>query len=132
MINTFINFFSYKKHIPESLSKAIKQRSILTRIRISNVFKNFLNEFKSKTIQDSNVTAHDLKVKYLATLETLTKSFGCEVYKPDDLHISNETEMLQKSLKSEKKTEDPQMYEVNVSGNSGDRLSEEASQCKIN
>ncbi|KAJ8279078.1 hypothetical protein COCON_G00061440 [Conger conger] len=108
---------SYKKHIPESLSKDIKRRSILTRIRINNVFKNFLNEFKSKTIEDSNVTAHDLKVKYLATMETLTKSFGCEVYKPEDLHISNETETLQ-ALKWEK-TEEPEAYEVQVSGNAG-------------
>ncbi|KAJ8277917.1 hypothetical protein GJAV_G00081640 [Gymnothorax javanicus] len=109
---------SYKKHIPESLNRAIKQRSILTRIRINNVFKNFLNEFKSKTIQDSNVTAHDLKVKYLATLETLTKSFGCEIYEPEDLQISFQTEMSQKSLKSEK-MEDPLQYQVQVSGNSG-------------
>ncbi|XP_035270395.1 tyrosine-protein kinase JAK1 isoform X1 [Anguilla anguilla] len=111
---------SYKKHIPESLNKAIKKRSILTRIRINNVFKNFLNEFKSKTIQDSHdsVTAHDLKVKYLATLETLTTSFGCEVYEPDDLQVSYETETSQKSLKSDR-TEDPQSYQVLVSGNAG-------------
>ncbi|KAJ8392564.1 hypothetical protein AAFF_G00074420 [Aldrovandia affinis] len=109
---------SYKKHIPESLNKAIKQRGVLTRVRINNVFKNFLNEFNSKTIQDSNVTAHDLKVKYLATLETLTKGFGREVYEPRELLISSETETLQKCQKSQR-SEDPEPYEVMVSGNTG-------------
>ncbi|XP_036409514.1 tyrosine-protein kinase JAK1-like isoform X1 [Megalops cyprinoides] len=107
---------SYKKYIPESLNRAIKQRNVLTRIRINNVFKNFLNEFNRKTIRDSKVTTHDLKVKYLSTLETLTKNFGSEVY---------ETSMLQISLESERPPVpyfdkgDPPAYEVLVSGNSG-------------
>ncbi|KAI1892119.1 hypothetical protein AGOR_G00150680 [Albula goreensis] len=106
---------SYKKHIPESLNRAIKQRSILTRIRIKNVFKNFLNEFNNKTIQDSNVTAHDLKVKYLATLETLTKNFGCEIFQPHELQIFYETD----GSRNCKKKRDPQEYEVQVSGCGG-------------
>ncbi|XP_036410281.1 tyrosine-protein kinase JAK1 isoform X1 [Megalops cyprinoides] len=107
---------SYKKHIPESLNRAIKQRNFLTRVRINNVFKNFLNEFNSKTIQDSNVTAHDLKVKYLSTLETLTKNFGCELYEPRVLLISSESQSLLEYTYDEM---NPLVYEVQVSGNSG-------------
>lgn len=103
---------SYKKYIPESLNKAIKQRNILTRIRINDVFKNFLNEFNTKTILDSSVTAHDLKIKYLATLETLTVGFGCEIYESHGLHISAESDKwLQDGV--------PLGYEVKVSGNMG-------------
>ncbi|KAJ8357269.1 hypothetical protein SKAU_G00200630 [Synaphobranchus kaupii] len=109
---------SYKKFIPESLNKTIKQRNVLTRIRINNVFRNFVNEFDSKTIRASNVSPHDLKVKYLATLETLTRSFGNEVY---------ETSMLQTSLESERplmsaptfESVNPPVYEVRVSGTGG-------------
>ncbi|KAL4635021.1 tyrosine-protein kinase JAK1 isoform X1 [Arapaima gigas] len=102
---------SYKKNIPESLNTSIKQRNLLTRVRINNVFKNFLNEFNNKTILDSNVTAHDLKVKYLSTLETLTDNFGCEVYEPCALQICSESEQ---SLQ-----QDHSLYEVRVSGNQG-------------
>ncbi|XP_048832138.1 tyrosine-protein kinase JAK1 [Brienomyrus brachyistius] len=103
---------SYKKYIPESLNKCIKQRNVLTRVRINDVFKNFLNEFNTKTILDSSVTAHDLKIKYLATLETLTVGFGCEVYETHGLRISAESEKwLQDGV--------PPVYEVKVSGNMG-------------
>uniref|UniRef100_A0A4W5JGW4 non-specific protein-tyrosine kinase n=1 Tax=Hucho hucho TaxID=62062 RepID=A0A4W5JGW4_9TELE len=72
---------SYKKYIPESVNKIIKQRNFLTRLRISRVFQHFLNEFNNKTVKSNKVNTHDIKVKYLATLETLTCGFGCEVYK---------------------------------------------------
>ncbi|KAG9343419.1 hypothetical protein JZ751_013583 [Albula glossodonta] len=109
---------SYKKFIPESLNRTIKQRNILTRIRINNVFKNFVNEFDSKTIRDSNVSTHDLKVKYLSTLETLTRCFGSEVYETSMLHISLEGErpLVTSSVFD---TADPPVYEVNVSGTRG-------------
>uniref|UniRef100_A0A8C9QXN2 Tyrosine-protein kinase n=1 Tax=Scleropages formosus TaxID=113540 RepID=A0A8C9QXN2_SCLFO len=102
---------SYKKYIPESLNRSIKQRNLLTRIRINNVFKNFLNEFNNKTILDSNVTAHDLKVKYLSTLETLTENFGSEVYEPRALQICSESEGTLQG--------DHSLYEVQVLGNKG-------------
>uniref|UniRef100_A0A4W5JJL4 Tyrosine-protein kinase n=1 Tax=Hucho hucho TaxID=62062 RepID=A0A4W5JJL4_9TELE len=70
---------SYKKYIPESVNKIIKQRNFLTRLRISRVFQHFLNEFNNKTVKSNKVNTHDIKVKYLATLETLTCGFGCEV-----------------------------------------------------
>ncbi|MGH0124223.1 UNVERIFIED_CONTAM: hypothetical protein FKN15_024652 [Acipenser sinensis] len=83
---------SYKRYIPETLNKTIKQRNFLTRIRINNVFKSFLKEFSNKTISDSNVSMHDLKVKYLSTLETLTKHFGSEIYETSMLQICAENE----------------------------------------
>uniref|UniRef100_A0A4W5K0G5 non-specific protein-tyrosine kinase n=1 Tax=Hucho hucho TaxID=62062 RepID=A0A4W5K0G5_9TELE len=60
------------KYIPESVNKIIKQRNFLTRLRISRVFQHFLNEFNNKTVKSNKVNTHDIKVKYLATLETLT------------------------------------------------------------
>uniref|UniRef100_A0A8C7J2U1 non-specific protein-tyrosine kinase n=1 Tax=Oncorhynchus kisutch TaxID=8019 RepID=A0A8C7J2U1_ONCKI len=70
---------SYKKYIPDRVNQIIKQRNFLTRLRISRVFQDFLSEFNNKTVQSDNVSTHDIKVKYLATLETLTCGFGCEV-----------------------------------------------------
>ncbi|XP_064194515.1 tyrosine-protein kinase JAK1-like isoform X1 [Anguilla rostrata] len=105
---------SYKKFIPESLNRTIKQRNFLTRIRINNVFRNFVNEFDSKTIRDSNVSTHDLKVKYLSTLETLTRNFGSEVYETNMLKISQESERP-----SVFDCVDPCVYEVQASGTGG-------------
>ncbi|KAM5148783.1 tyrosine-protein kinase JAK1 [Mantella aurantiaca] len=102
---------SYKRYIPETLNRTIKQRNILTRIRISNVFKNFLKEFNNKTICDSSVSPHDLKVKYMSTLETLTKNYGSEIFETQHLKITSENEQngFQASC----------LYEVMVTGNSG-------------
>nr|XP_015210990.1 PREDICTED: tyrosine-protein kinase JAK1 isoform X1 [Lepisosteus oculatus] len=109
---------SYKKYIPETLNKAIKQRNFLTRIRINNVFKSFLNEFNNKTVTDSNVTMHDLKVKYLSTLETLTKHFGTEIFETSMLQICVENESCLPYNK-----EQP-LYEIQVSGKMGIMLRE--------
>lgn len=89
----FLFTFSYKRYIPETLNKSIRQRNLLTRMRINNVFKDFLKEFNNKTICDSSVSTHDLKVKYLATLETLTKHYGAEIFETSMLVISSENEM---------------------------------------
>ena len=89
----FLLCFSYKRYIPETLNKSIRQRNLLTRMRINNVFKDFLKEFNNKTICDSSVSTHDLKVKYLATLETLTKHYGAEIFETSMLLISSENEM---------------------------------------
>ncbi|XP_033885163.2 tyrosine-protein kinase JAK1-like [Acipenser ruthenus] len=107
---------SYKRYIPETLNKTIKQRNFLTRIRINNVFKSFLKEFSNKTISDSNVSMHDLKVKYLSTLETLTKHFGSEIYETSMLQICAENE---KSLSKHFGGADLPLYEVQVAGNVG-------------
>ncbi|KAM4721780.1 tyrosine-protein kinase JAK1 [Rhinophrynus dorsalis] len=107
---------SYKRYIPETLNRTIKQRNFLTRIRINNVFKNFLKEFNNKTICDSSVSPHDLKVKYLSTLETLTKNYGAEIYETTLLNISSENE--QNGFNVRDGSSMP-LYEVMVTGNSG-------------
>uniref|UniRef100_A0A8D0HGL2 Tyrosine-protein kinase n=1 Tax=Sphenodon punctatus TaxID=8508 RepID=A0A8D0HGL2_SPHPU len=103
---------SYKRYIPETLNKTIRQRNVLTRIRINNVFKDFLKEFNNKTICDSSVSPHDLKVKYLSTMETLTKYYGAEIFETSSLLISLENE---KNFNSR----DCDQYEVMVTGNNG-------------
>uniref|UniRef100_A0A4W6DA93 Tyrosine-protein kinase n=1 Tax=Lates calcarifer TaxID=8187 RepID=A0A4W6DA93_LATCA len=84
---------SYKRFIPESLNRKIKQRNILTRIRINNVFKKFLSEFNRRTVRDSNITPYDLKIKYLATLEGLTSGLGSELLEPVSLSVTQEGEI---------------------------------------
>uniref|UniRef100_A0A8C2ZRZ2 Tyrosine-protein kinase n=1 Tax=Cyclopterus lumpus TaxID=8103 RepID=A0A8C2ZRZ2_CYCLU len=81
---------SYKRFIPESLNRNIKQRNVLTRIRINNVFKKFLSEFKHRTMKDSKITLYDLKIKYLATLEGLISSLGSELFEPISLSVMQE------------------------------------------
>ncbi|CAB1332220.1 unnamed protein product, partial [Coregonus sp. 'balchen'] len=91
-LSTASNEISYKRFIPETLNRSIKQRNILTRLRINNVFRNFLNEFNSRTMQDSNITLYDLKIKYLSTLEGLTRGLGREVLEPRSLLLTQEGE----------------------------------------
>uniref|UniRef100_A0A673YGV7 Tyrosine-protein kinase n=1 Tax=Salmo trutta TaxID=8032 RepID=A0A673YGV7_SALTR len=91
-LSTTSNEISYKRFIPESLNRSIKQRNILTRLRINNVFKNFLNEFNSRTMLESNITLYDLKIKYLSTLEGLTRGLGREVLEPRALVLTQEGE----------------------------------------
>uniref|UniRef100_A0A8C9ZP12 Tyrosine-protein kinase n=1 Tax=Sander lucioperca TaxID=283035 RepID=A0A8C9ZP12_SANLU len=79
----------YKRFIPESLNRKIKQRNFLTRIRINNVFKKFLSEFNHRTMKDGNITLYDLKIKYLATLEGLTSGLGSELHEPISLSSEN-------------------------------------------
>uniref|UniRef100_A0A8C5GRA0 Tyrosine-protein kinase n=1 Tax=Gouania willdenowi TaxID=441366 RepID=A0A8C5GRA0_GOUWI len=78
---------SYKRFIPETLNHSIKQRNILTRMRINNVFKKFLSDFNSRTVKEGNITLYDLKIKFLATLECLTSSLGSELYEPVSLNL---------------------------------------------
>ncbi|KAM4628598.1 tyrosine-protein kinase JAK1 [Polymixia lowei] len=87
------NEVSYKRFIPELLNRNIRQRNFLTRIRINNVFKKFLNEFNRRTVKDSNITPYDLKIKYLATLEGLTSGLGSELLEPGSLTINQEGEL---------------------------------------
>ncbi|NP_038595.1 tyrosine-protein kinase JAK1 isoform 2 [Mus musculus] len=106
---------SYKRYIPETLNKSIRQRNLLTRMRINNVFKDFLKEFNNKTICDSSVSTHDLKVKYLATLETLTKHYGAEIFETSMLLISSENELSRCHSNDSGNV----LYEVMVTGNLG-------------
>uniref|UniRef100_A0A8C7W0F4 Tyrosine-protein kinase n=1 Tax=Oncorhynchus mykiss TaxID=8022 RepID=A0A8C7W0F4_ONCMY len=93
----------YKKYIPDRVNQIIRQRNFLTRLRISRVFQDFLSEFSNKTVQSDNVSTHDIKVKYLATLETLTCGFGCEVCRTPTSCNQGQ----------------PSQYQVLVSGNTG-------------
>ncbi|TSL47703.1 Tyrosine-protein kinase JAK1 [Bagarius yarrelli] len=85
--------YKYKNFVPVSLNQSISQRNLLTRLRISNVFKVFLEEFNDKTVLNSSVSKHDLKVKYISTLETLTRHFGCEVYEPLSVSVHENDEL---------------------------------------
>uniref|UniRef100_A0A6I8PGC1 Tyrosine-protein kinase n=1 Tax=Ornithorhynchus anatinus TaxID=9258 RepID=A0A6I8PGC1_ORNAN len=107
---------SYKRYIPETLNRTIRQRNMLTRMRINNVFKDFLKEFNNKTICDSSVSAHDLKVKYLSTLETLTKHYGAEVFEATLLQISSENEKNRSHFGDHGEV---LHFEVMVTGNQG-------------
>lgn len=112
----FLLSLSYKRYIPETLNKSIRQRNLLTRMRINNVFKDFLKEFNNKTICDSSVSTHDLKVKYLATLETLTKHYGAEIFETSRLLISSENEL---NWFHPNDSGNVLYYEVMVTGNLG-------------
>ncbi|XP_029559989.1 tyrosine-protein kinase JAK1 [Salmo trutta] len=109
---------SYKKYIPESVNQIIKQRNFLTRVRISRVFQHFLNEFNNKTVKNNKVNTHDIKVKYLATLETLTCGFGCEMYKPEVLRVTDSEGEIEGTPTSCNQGQ-PTQYQVLVSGNTG-------------
>lgn len=89
----YFNLTSYKRFIPESLNRNIKQRNILTRIRINNVFKKFLSDFNRRTVSDSNITMYDLKIKYLATLEGLTSGLGSETFEPLSVSVMQEGDL---------------------------------------
>lgn len=98
------------------MNKTIRQRNFLTRIRINNVFKHFLKEFNNKTIGDSSVSPRDLKVKYLSTMETLTKHYGAEIFETSFLLISSENEINRINCGD---NEILPLYEVIVTGNNG-------------
>uniref|UniRef100_A0A8C2JQL3 Tyrosine-protein kinase n=1 Tax=Cyprinus carpio TaxID=7962 RepID=A0A8C2JQL3_CYPCA len=106
--------FEYKNYIPKVLYKSIRHRNILTRLRIANVFKVFLEEFTRNTVQGNKIKTHDLKVKYMSTLETLTKNFGQEVFEPSSLIIHENEQMITDSSSAA-----GVHYKIRVSGTSG-------------
>ncbi|XP_052403798.1 tyrosine-protein kinase JAK1 [Carassius gibelio] len=106
--------FEYKNYIPKVLYKSIRNRNILTRMRIANVFKVFLEEFTRNTVQGNKIKTHDLKVKYMSTLETLTKNFGEEVFEPSSLIIHENEQMITDSSSAA-----GVHYKILVSGISG-------------
>lgn len=110
-----VNSSSYKKHIPESLKQSICQRNFLVQLRIMNVFKRFLSEFKQKTVMERSVTQLDLKLKYIATLETLTEGFGYEIFEP----VSLRTLDAEGGHDQSQNPKQPASYQVLVSGTAG-------------
>ncbi|XP_066536675.1 tyrosine-protein kinase JAK1-like [Hoplias malabaricus] len=105
--------YKYKNYIPACLNQAISQRNILTRLRIANVFKVFLEEFNDKTVNNNSVSKHDLKIKYISTLETLTQHFGCEVFELSSLSIHENEDNASASK------DDGARHRVFVSGTEG-------------
>ncbi|XP_077389475.1 tyrosine-protein kinase JAK1 [Festucalex cinctus] len=93
-LSTASQKFNYRQFIPEALDANIKQRNILTRIRINNVFKKFLSEFNHRTVKVGDITLYDLKIKYLATLEGLTSGLGSELVEPISLSVSQEADVM--------------------------------------
>lgn len=80
-----------------------------------NVFKRFLSEFSQKTVMERSVTQLDLKLKYIATLETLTEGFGCEVFEP----VSLRTLDAEGGHDQSQNPKQPARYQVLVSGTAG-------------
>ncbi|XP_063075742.1 tyrosine-protein kinase JAK1-like [Engraulis encrasicolus] len=105
---------SYKRHIPESLKQSISQRNLFIRLRISNVFKRFFEQFSKMTVKERAVTQLDLKLKYIATLETLTEAFGSELFEPVSLRTSDG-----KGNAEGQPLKQPIRYQVLVSGTVG-------------
>ncbi|KAL0966810.1 hypothetical protein UPYG_G00300420 [Umbra pygmaea] len=109
---------SYKKYIPKSVKRIINQHNAVTRLRISWVFRNFLRIFNENTVLSNSISTHDIKVKYLATLETLTTGFGCEVFESEVLRVTDSEGEIQGTPIS-CKLDQPIKYQVLVSGNAG-------------
>ncbi|KAM8887852.1 tyrosine-protein kinase JAK1 isoform 1-T1 [Synchiropus picturatus] len=119
-LSTASKEINYKRFIPETLNRTIKQRNILTRTRINNVFKNFLQEFNDRTVKDSNIKLYDLKLKYLATLEGLTSGLGCELLTPISLNVTQEGELINGGYYNQNQNLDAsQDMQVLVSGVTG-------------
>uniref|UniRef100_A0A8C7ZLC0 Tyrosine-protein kinase n=1 Tax=Oryzias sinensis TaxID=183150 RepID=A0A8C7ZLC0_9TELE len=116
-MSTIYRDYSYKDFIPESLNRNIKQRNILTRVRINNVFKKFLCDFNNGTVQESNITTYDLKIKYLATLEGLTSGLGSELIEPTTLSVVQEEEPCNGYYgKNQKESCDMQVLVTGITG----------------
>ncbi len=65
-------------------------------------------------MQGNKIKTHDLKVKYMSTLETLTKHFGQEVFEPSSLIIHENEQRITDSSSAA-----GVHYKILVSGTSG-------------
>lgn len=66
---------SYKSFLPKDMRAHIQGCSFLTRKRIRFRFKRFIQQFSQ-----CRATAHDLKLKYLISMESLEKAFYTETF----------------------------------------------------
>ncbi|XP_066469752.1 non-receptor tyrosine-protein kinase TYK2 isoform X1 [Tiliqua scincoides] len=71
---------SFKECIPCSFCRQIQQNNYLTKFRMRNVFKKFLQRFQQHTVSTGKLTEQDIMYKYLSTLENLAPRFGSEQY----------------------------------------------------
>ncbi|TRY97555.1 hypothetical protein DNTS_002592 [Danionella cerebrum] len=106
--------FEYKNYIPNVVQESIRSRNFLTRIRINNIFKVFLEKFTRNTVEGNNITTHELKLKYLSMLEMLTTNFGQEIFEPSSLIICENEQVL-----TDSSCEAGVQHKILVSGTSG-------------
>ncbi|XP_058024607.1 non-receptor tyrosine-protein kinase TYK2 isoform X1 [Ahaetulla prasina] len=85
---------SFKECIPRSFCQQIQQNNSLTRFRMKNVFKKFLQRFQQHTLSTGKLTEQDLMHKYLATLENLAPRFGTELFAAVSLETISEGEKV--------------------------------------
>ncbi|CAB1318152.1 unnamed protein product, partial [Coregonus sp. 'balchen'] len=69
------NDTSYKSFLPKDIRASIQEYHFVTRKRIRHRFRKFIQQFRQ-----CNATACDLKLKYLANLETLQPAFYSECF----------------------------------------------------
>ncbi|XP_021239110.1 non-receptor tyrosine-protein kinase TYK2, partial [Numida meleagris] len=120
----------FKECIPRSFLRQIQQNSVLTRFRMKNVFKKFVQRFQRHTVGAGKLAEHDVMYKYLATLEQLAPRFGTERFPALSLDVSNEGEKGQPYVNGGRAPaeergeapvpmEQPVTHEVLVTGTSG-------------
>ncbi|XP_047387358.1 non-receptor tyrosine-protein kinase TYK2 isoform X1 [Sciurus carolinensis] len=78
---------SFKDCIPRSFRQQIRQHNALTRLRLRNVFRKFLQAF-----QPDHLSQQVVIVKYLATLEHLAPRFGTECIPVCHLELLSQAE----------------------------------------
>ncbi|XP_009461880.1 PREDICTED: non-receptor tyrosine-protein kinase TYK2 [Nipponia nippon] len=87
--------YSFKDCIPRSFYRQIQQNNYLTKFRMKNVFKKFVQRFQRHTVSTGKLTVQDIMYKYLATLEHLAPRFGSELFPVLSLETSSEGEKVQ-------------------------------------
>ncbi|XP_062454376.1 non-receptor tyrosine-protein kinase TYK2 [Rhea pennata] len=87
--------YSFKDCIPRSFYRQIQQNNYLTKFRMKNVFKKFVQRFQRHTVSTGKLTEQDIMYKYLATLEHLAPCFGSELFSVLSLETSSEGEKVQ-------------------------------------
>ncbi|XP_037743808.1 non-receptor tyrosine-protein kinase TYK2 [Chelonia mydas] len=85
---------SFKGCIPRSFCRQIQQNNYLTRFRMRNVFRKFVQRFQRHTVSAGKLTEQDVMYKYLATLENLAPRFGSELFPVLSLETASEGEKV--------------------------------------
>ncbi|XP_037230669.1 LOW QUALITY PROTEIN: non-receptor tyrosine-protein kinase TYK2-like, partial [Falco rusticolus] len=114
--------YSFKDCIPRSFYRQIQQNNYLTKFRMKNVFKKFVQRFQRHTVSAGKLTAQDIMYKYLATLEHLAPRFGSELFPVFSLETSSEGEKGQLRVNGGHATlpkEPPVTHQVLVTGTGG-------------
>ncbi|XP_032648277.1 non-receptor tyrosine-protein kinase TYK2 isoform X2 [Chelonoidis abingdonii] len=89
---------SFKGCIPRSFCRQIQQNNYLTKFRMRNVFRKFVQRFQRHTVSAGKLTEQDVMYKYLATLENLAPRFGSELFPVLSLETASEGEKSAESL----------------------------------